>query len=354
MTSRNVSRKVSTTMPVTIKDIARHLGVSVSTVSYALNGGPRPVRNDVRDKVLAAASALDYRPNHLARTLITGRSFTIGVVPTELTTNLTKSPYFTGCLDGIVNAAEVLGQDVLLYTRFDQTSPVAFVNALLDGRADGLLFLAPSVDSPALEQLSDKIPIVIASGTDVPGLPSFTCDNRHGVYQAIDYLVSLGHRRIGNLHGKMHLVDGIERLNAFRDAMIEFDADLRNEWIACGDFTPMGGFEAGRRMLERTPRPTAIFCANDEMAAGLLQAAYSLGLSVPEDISVIGFDDVPTASLLHPSLTTVRQPLEELGAAALHALIAQINGDDAVPHIQFKTELIVRKSTTSPKEDPSS
>src|SRR5579871_3910336 len=134
-------------MPVTIKDIAKHLGVSVSTVSYALNGGPRPVRNDVRDRVLAAAAALDYRPNHLARSLITRRSFTIGVVPTELAANLTKSPYFAACLDGIVNAAEMLGQDVLLYTRFDQSSPVAFINALLDGRADGLIFLAPSVGS---------------------------------------------------------------------------------------------------------------------------------------------------------------------------------------------------------------
>ena len=340
-------------MSATIKDIARQLGVSVSTVSYALNGGPRPVRPDVRDRVLAAASELDYRPNHLARTLITGRSFTIGVVPTELTTNLTKSPYFTGCLDGIVNAAEVLGQDVLLYTRFDQTSPIAFANALLDGRADGLLFLAPTVDSPALEQLAGKIPIAIASGMEVPGLPSFTCDNRHGVHQAIAYLVSLGHSRIGNLHGKLHLVDGIERLEAFRTAMLEFGCELREEWIVDGQFHPMGGYEAGLRMLSASPRPTAIFCANDEMAAGLLQAAYSLGLSVPEDISVVGFDDVPTASLLHPGLTTVRQPLEEIGCAALHALIAQINGDVAAPHVQFDTELIVRKSTTRPKEDSS-
>jgi DNA-binding LacI/PurR family transcriptional regulator len=340
-------------MPVTIKDIARHLGVSVSTVSYALNGGPRPVREDVRDRVLAAASELDYRPNHLARTLITGRSFTIGVVPTELTTNLTKSPYFAGCLDGIVNAAEALGQDVLLYTRFDQNSPVSFVNAMLDGRADGLLFLAPTVGSPALEQLFNKIPIAIASGLEVPGIPSFTCDNRHGVHQAIADLVSLGHTKIGNLHGKLHLVDGIERLEAFRAAMVEFRCDLREEWIAGGEFHPMGGYDAGHRMLAKSPRPTAIFCANDEMAAGLLQAAYALGLSVPEDLSIVGFDDVPTAALLHPGLTTVRQPFEELGAAALKALIAQINGDEAAPHYQFETELIVRKSTSSPKEDPS-
>jgi len=339
-------------MSVTIKDIARELGVSVSTVSYALNGGPRPVRDDVRDRVLATATALDYRPNHLARTLITGRSFTIGVVPTELTTNLTKSPYFTGCLDGIVNAAEVLGQDVLLYTRFDQTSPVAFVNALLDGRADGLLFLAPAVDSPALELLAGKIPIAIASGKEVPDLPSFTCDNRHGVHQAIAHLVGLGHTRIGTLHGKLHLVDGIERLKAFRAAMAEFGGDLREEWIAGGDFHPQGGFDAGHQMLSKSPRPTAIFCANDEMAAGLVQAAYALGLAVPEDISIVGFDDAPTASMMHPSLTTVRQPLEELGAAAMHALIAQINGDAGAPHIQFETELIIRKSTTSPKEDP--
>ena len=339
-------------MSATIKDIARHLGVSVSTVSYALNGGPRSVGNAVRARVLAAASELDYRPNHLARTLITGRSFTIGVVPTELTTNLTKSPYFAGCLDGIVNAAEALGQDVLLYTRFDQTSPVAFVNALLDGRADGLLFLAPIVDSPALGQLSGKIPIAIASGMDVPGHPSFTCDNRNGVHQAIAHLVNLGHTRIGNLHGNLHLVDGIERLDAFRAAMTEYGGDIREEWIASGGFTPMGGFDAGYSLLAASPRPTAIFCANDEMAAGLIQAAYSLGLSVPEDISVVGFDDAPSASLVHPGLTTVRQPLEELGAAALHALIAQINGDATAPHVQFETELIIRKSTTSPKEDP--
>ncbi|HLK17213.1 MAG TPA: substrate-binding domain-containing protein, partial [Fimbriimonadaceae bacterium] len=249
--------------------------------------------------------------------------------------------------------AEALGQDVLLYTRFDQTSPAAFVNAMLDGRADGLIFLAPIVDSPALEQLSTKIPIAIASGLEVPGIPSFTCDNRHGVHQAIAYLVSLGHTKIGNLHGKLHLVDGIERLEAFRSAMAEFGCEVREEWIIGGEFHPVGGYEAGKKMLALPTRPTAIFCANDEMAAGLLQAAYAVGLSVPEDLSIVGFDDVPTAALLHPSLTTLRQPFEELGAAALKALIAQINGDDAAPHYQFQTELIVRKTTTSPKEDPS-
>lgn len=340
-------------MPVTIKDIARHLGVSVSTVSYALNGGPRPVREDVRDRVLAAATELDYRPNHLARTLITGRSFTIGIVPTELTAYLTKSPYFAGCFDGIVNSAEDLEQDVLLYTRFDQSSESAFLNALLDGRADGLIFLAPSIGSPVLDQLATRIPITIASGHAVAGLPSFTCDNRAGVREAISHLAELGHRRIGTLHGPLNLADAVERLEAFQCAVDEFGCETRCSWIVNGGFTQHNGHLAGHELLSQKERPTAVFCANDEMAAGLIHAAYALGLSVPEDISVIGFDDVPTASLLHPSLTTVRQPLEELGSTALSALMAQINGGPAVSSHQFPTELIVRNSTTRPKEDPS-
>jgi LacI family transcriptional regulator len=334
-------------MAATIKDIARKLSISTSTVSYALNGGPRSVPVEVRDKVLAVARELNYRPNQIARSLITRRSNTIGVVPTEASINLAVTPYFQGVLNGILNTAEILGHDVLVYTRYDVAKPESFLDTLLDGRADGLIFLAPRLNSHALERIATEIPFVVTSD-ERRAAPSFGCDNAGGVRKVVDHLVGLGHTKIGHLTGNLEMADGIERRDAFKCALRHHGIPVREDWMYPGSFESPSGYAAGRQVFASEDRPTAIFCANDDSALGLLRSAWEQGLRVPHDLSIVGFDNSPVSSASFPPITTVRQPLDEIGAAAMEALVNYIDTHQRPDSISFETELIVRGSTSSP------
>ena len=331
-------------MAATIKDIARLLNISVSTVSYALNNGPRPVPEEVKAKVLAVARELNYRPNRVARSLVTRRSHTIGVVPTECSANLAVTPYFQGVLNGILNTAEVLDHDVLIYTRYDVQRSDEFVNTLLDGRADGLILLAPRLDSHAMEQLAGLIPFVVTSDERL-NAAHFGCDNSGGVRQAIDHLVELGHRKIGHVAGNLKISDARDRLLAFRQALDHHGLPLDERWISEGMFLCEGGYRAGLELLGLKDRPTAIFCANDDSALGLVRAAWECGLRVPQDLSVVGFDNSPVSSAVSPSITTIGQPLEQIGAAAMAAVVEYVETQEKPPSTSFRTELLIRASS---------
>ena len=337
-------------MAATIKDIARKLSISTSTVSYALNGGPRSVPAEVKQRVLDTAKELNYRPNRIARSLITRRSHTIGVVPTEASVNLALTPYFQGVLNGILNTAEILSHDVIIYTRYDISKPHEFANTLLDGRADGLIFLAPRSESNAIEMVSSEIPVVVTSDEDRK-VASFGCDNASGVLKAVSHLVELGHKQIAHVSGPMGMADGVERLAAFEQAMALHGLPILRDWIVDGQFTTAGGYQSGKTLLGANRRPTAVVCGNDESALGFLKAAWELGLQVPRDLSVIGFDNSPIASASYPPITTVRQPLTEIGAAAMTALVNYIDTQVRPDGILFETELVIRASTSGPKED---
>ena len=338
-------------MAATIKDIARTLRISTSTVSYALNGGPRTVPAEVRDRVLETAKALGYRPNRIARSMITGRTNTYGVVPTEVSINLARSPYSQLVLNGILNAAEVMRRDVLIFTGFDQRKGELFADTLLDGRVDGVIFMAPPNENPIFAHLEEaEFPYVVTSTERYPNVPAFTCDNVGGVRAALAHLYELGHRRIATLYGKPWLDEGELRLQTFRKFMKDHELEVPPEWIMDGDFTQNTGYEAAEKLLSLSNLPTAVFCANDEMALGFLRAATDRGVSIPKQISLVGFDDSPFAFGVTPSLTTVRQPLEEMGAAAIQALEALREGQPA-SNRTFSTRLMVRATTSSPPED---
>jgi DNA-binding LacI/PurR family transcriptional regulator len=331
-------------MAATIKDIARRLNISVSTVSYALNNGPRPVPGEVRERVLEVARELNYRPNRIARSLVTRRSHTIGVVPTEASNNLAVTPYFQGVLNGILNTAEILEHDVLIYTRYDVKRASEFVNTLLDGRADGLILLAPRIDSHAMEHLVGQIPFVVTSD-DRRIAAHFGCDNSGGVRQAVDYLVKLGHRKIGHIAGDLLISDGADRLAAFRAALADHRLEAKANWIIEGRFHSEGGYQAGLKLLSQPERPSAVFCANDDSALGLVRAAWECGLKVPEDLSVIGFDNSPVSAAVAPAITTIGQPLDQIGAAAMEAVVRYVETNHKPESRSFKTELLVRAST---------
>jgi LacI family transcriptional regulator, galactose operon repressor len=332
-----------------LKDIAQALNISISTASYALNGGPRQVPPEVRDRVIQKARDMGYRPNRVARSLAAGRTMTLGVVPVVMGADFIANPYFQGCFSGIATESKSFDYDVLLYTH-DALDATRLEDVLLDGRSDGLVFLAPFKELSALERMEKEgVPFAIISGESRGSAPSFKCDNSGGIRRTVEHLVALGHRKLSHFAGDVAMADGAERLDGFVSALASAGISVREDWILCEAFSTEQGYRSGIELLSRTDRPTAIVCASDEIAAGVYRAAWELSLKIPDDLSVTGFDDATLAQLLLPHLTTVRQPFSEMGQAATRAVIDLIAGKKAGGHT-FNTELVIRQSTARPME----
>jgi DNA-binding LacI/PurR family transcriptional regulator len=334
-------------MAATIKDIARRLNISTSTVSYALNGGPRTVPIEVKERVLAVARELEYRPNRIARSLVTGRTNTIGVVPPAIGENVFLSPFVRSAWNALVNAAAPMGQDLLLYAGHDRNLPDEQGQELLDGRIDGIVFIAPRPDAGATRFVHARgFPFASVSGSI--GL-SYSSDNDGGVLQALLHLRDLGHRRVAHATGSLDTVDGTARRDSFvrHSANLGFDRDP--DLISPGLFTIESGREQARALLNLPKPPTAVFMGNDEAAYGFVLEAREMGFRCPEDVSVIGYDDLASNTVLTPALTSVRQPVDSMAQAALRAVARLVEGGDLPKSRVFPTELIVRASTASPR-----
>ena len=339
-------------MSTTLKDIARRLNISVSTVSYALNGGSRTVPEKVKQAVVEVARELNYRPNRVARSMITGRSHIIGVVLPEMYDDLFLSPYLQLALNGISNEAGHLHQDVLIFTRYSETDGMEIADTILDGRVDGVIFIAPHVNQQALRRVADSgLPCVSVSGVGHPGVVSFRVDNDHGMAILMEHLVELGHRRIAHIAGLLNMEDALLRLRGYQDSLHRAGISYRDEYVAKGRFDIEGGRRAMLELLDLPEPPTAVTCGNDEMAIGALHAARERGLSIPDDLSITGFDMTPSSGVVSPTITTVRQPIMELGIAAMRAIFQLIEGNESPSSAVYPAELIVRGSTTRPKED---
>jgi DNA-binding LacI/PurR family transcriptional regulator len=358
---RNVSRNVSynvlsdEAMAATIKDIAKQLNISVSTVSYALNGGPRQVPDAVKDRVLSKAREIGYRPNRLARSMVTGKSMTIGIVPDRPEHDIMLGPYVQGMVNAVMNGAEDSGYDILFYTRADATRTRETASLLLDGSVDGLIFMSnPGYQDVFPELDRTGMPYVVVSMA-FDNAPAFSVDNTAGIRLAVEHLAEKGHKKIGFLAGLPEHRDASERLEAFKDLCEEFSIETKASWIEEGQFLMQGGAAGAHKILSQEDRPSAIISANDEMAVGAMNTAQELGLKVPKDISIVGFDDADIAAVSHPPLTTIRQPINQIGGAATECLISRINAKETDPtqvkHVRFQPELVVRRSTSSPAED---
>ena len=335
-------------MAATIKDIARKLNISISTVSYALNDGPRAVPPEVRQKVLAVAREMEYRPNKTARSMATGRTDTLAIIPPRDAHAMLLSPYLQIVLNGIVEAAEEIGQDVLLRTTFGDADPVSAVQILQSGKADGMFLIAPHDSSQMAEAAAARnFPCVVFSADAPPGALSISIDNREAVHKALDYLVAIGHRRIGHLVGRDGMRDAELRHQAYRDYLRDNDLPVREEWIQYGGFSYQLGREAAERILTLPDRPTALFAANDESGVGAIDAALALGLRVPQDVSIMGFDTLTQGIFAMRGLTSVRQPIHEMAKAGV-SLLAQWAREIAMPlpaARTFPAELIVKDTT---------
>ena len=332
---------------VTIKDVAREAGVSYSTVSRVVNNY-KYVNPDTREKVAEAMERLGYIANQQARSLVKGRSQVIGLLIHSFETS-----YIGEIVRGIDDAIAEAQYDLLLYTTHRRVErETTYVANIVHGLADGLLVVLPRGVETYMETLSKQsYPFVLidyeATGD---GVYAVGATNWQGAFDATRHLIELGHRRIGFVTGDMFVGSSTERLSGYRDALAANGLPYDDGLVCQGDYFKAKGFDAGRAFLELDRPPTAVFASNDEMAFGVMEAALGLGYRIPEDISIVGFDDIPQAAGTHPALTTVHQPLRDMGATATRLLLDLIEETDEpdAAAVKLNTELIIRQSTTTP------
>jgi LacI family transcriptional regulator len=332
-------------------------GVSVSTVSRVFNGYG-DVSAATRQRVLESARSLDYAPSAAARTLVKRRSMLIGVV---LFTGSEHPdighPFFQDVLVGLKHGIGERGFDVLLFATEQPHSSGdgehSYLRRARHHRVDGVVLMGVDRDDPEVVRLLDsKIPL-IAVDLDVRGeRASFVAsDNVGGARLAVRHLHELGHRRIATIAGPLDSKPGADRLLGFRAELDAVGLPARPEYEQVGDFYTESGKQAMHDLLQLPEPPTAVFAAADLMAVGAIQAAHEAGLRVPEDLAVVGFDDIQLAPLLSPSLTTIRQDRLGLGLAAARALVQQIENPDVIPPVlTLPVELVVRSSSGGEKE----
>lgn len=327
---------------VTIFDVAQASGVSYSTVSRVLNGFEF-VKESTRQRVLETAATLGYVANSQARSLAGGKSRVIGLLVPTL-----DNGYINEISRGIDEALAKADYDLMLYTtHHEKNKELKYAKAIANGLSDGLLLLVPLVPARYLAALrQQKFAHVLIDQRDESG-ESATVDaaNRQGALKATRYLLGLGHRRIGFIGGSPDLNSARERFEGYRAALREYGVEVDDRLNAEGDFNTERAYNATRHLLARPEPPTALFAANDLSAFGAMNAVREAGLRIPEDVSVVGFDDIPQASITYPKLTTVHQPLVQMGRTAVELLLEQLEQPGRPPrHVTLATHLVIRDS----------
>ncbi|WP_067842602.1 LacI family DNA-binding transcriptional regulator [Amphibacillus sediminis] len=325
----------------TIYDIAKRSGYSITTVSKVLNNY-KNVSEKAKRAVLEAVEELGYTPNSSARTLATNKSWMIGVVFAEHLGVGIAHPFFSEVIEGFKKHVELYNYDLLFVSRHMGMQRETYKHLKHRG-VDGVI-VVQSFGDDFIGQEESPIPAVyIDLPLETPG--SVYSDNRHGAQLAVDYLVELGHRKIAHIMGEQTSFAGIERAKGFKKAMANHGLDLPEHYLVNGGFFSYeGGREAMIRLLALQDRPTAVVVAGDNMALGAMKVIKEAGLSVPGDISLIGFDDIAIAKHVDPPLTTIRQDKELIGRQAAIMLLNQINGDDSGMTKVVPVQLIKRES----------
>ena len=332
---------------MTINDVAALAGVSIKTVSRVLNKEPF-VRPEMRDKVLRAVESLNYRPNFAARALAGSRAYLLGLYYDN------PSPsYVSGLQFGAMNACREQGYH-LMVEQLEEGSERGQIETLLSTvKMDGVILSPPVCDRTALlDALDDKgVPYVrIAPTGQFDRGPHVYMDDRRAAHEMTAYLQSLGHRRIGFVKGHAGHSAAPLRYQGFLDAMEAADLEVEPAWVVPGNFSFRSGVGAAERLLNLERRPTAIFASNDDMALGVMATASRMRLSLPGELSVAGFDDSPTAQVVWPQLTTVRQPVEEMAFEAAGMLIQSFGGGEP-PRARLLDFALVARGSTGPAPD---
>ena len=331
---------------MTIEEVAKRAKVSISTVSRTLHGSG-PVDPATAKRVWRAIKKLDYRPNTTAQSLVSGRSRMLGLVVSDIT-----NPFFPELIRGFQDVALQNGYDVLANsTNYDQSRTALCVRRMIDRKVDGVAIMTSEMDATLTEQLaSRKVPLVFLDvGKASDGISNIKVNYAQGITQAVEHLRALGHHRIAFISGPGSLKSARIRREAFLDSVRRLGIPEYTELIEEGNHKVDGGLSAITRLLQRKETPTAVLASNDLTAIGALRGIRQAGLGVPEDVSVIGFDDIDMAQFTEPPLTTIRLQRSELASLACNALFQSIHGNTTGAEFTMGTHLIIRESTARAK-----
>lgn len=336
---------------ISIKDIARAAGVSHSTVSRSLSDSPL-VNPETKARIRRLSAEMGYTPNAAARSLVMGRTRTVGVVVTTI-----ADPFIAEVTQGIESAAYEHGYTVILASsNSDPVREIAAVEMLRSKRVDGVIVTSSRVGALYQEHLERiGVPVVLINNhSEQSGRYTFsiTVDNQHGGYLATQHLIELGHRRIAYITAQVNHSSDMGRLAGYQQALSEAGIQFDPAMVVAGNGRVEGGERCWSQLAALTNPPTAVFCYNDMTAIGLLRDVRQVGLTVPQDLSIVGFDDIPFASYVCPALTTVAQPKFEMGQQATEMVLAlmktQASNDVQTADITIKGQLIVRESSGVP------
>jgi LacI family transcriptional regulator len=340
---------------VRLDDVARRAGVSLSTASRVISNNGYPVAETTRQRVLEAVQALEYSPSVLARALVTKRTQIVGVIVGDV-----EDPYFAEIVRGVEDIARRVGYLVIVCNADrDPATELSYLRTLLDYRVDGAILagggvLAEAWRQPhvqAVGQLEQQGSVVVALAEVAANVPRISIDNRHAAAEMTRYVVGLGHDRVGVIAGPGPITTAQSRLQGIQDVL--GPCALPSDLIVSGGFTVPGGVQAADLLLARSPRPTALVAVNDQMAIGALMAAHRRGLTVPDDLTIVGFGDTTAARQCWPPLTTVSVPRHEMGALAMRGLLDQLQGVAPVRSRNLACPLVVRGSSGPPATERS-
>lgn len=335
----------------TIKDIARAAGVSVTTVSRGLNGYS-DVSEKTRKKILRIAKELNYSPNTLARSLVMNKSKTFGLLVSGLNQSSAKDNITFDILAGINKFVGESGYDIVLFsTTSTKQREKTYTQLCRERRVDGVIIQGIRTDDPYLKEVVESdIPCVLI---DIPltslSVGYVTTDNILGSKKAVRHLIQMGHTRIAFINGHDFAFVSQQRLKGYEEALKEASIPINQEWIGNGEFSEEAAERVTLKLLETHPEITAVFCASDLMALGVLRATRKLGIDVPDELSIIGFDDIILASYVTPSLTSIAQDTFQMGYEAANLLVSILENEAASHVVSLGTELKVRESTKPPR-----
>lgn len=325
----------------TIYTVAQKAGVSIATVSRVLSNSNK-VRPETRDKILSTMEELGYQPNIAARKLAYQSIDTIALIFPDI-----SGPYYSMVINGVDQEASRHDYNLLIYGTHTKTASTRRFLQILASKVDGFIVMTRTLEERHLHQLHRQgIPfILLGHQHESIECDSVMVDNRAGAYNAVLHLVGHGHRRIAYIGGPEDSSATRERYEGYKAAMEKAGLSIDDNLVTSGRFVYEGGRIAAEKLFSLAERPTAIFAANDEMAAGVLDVAHDMGIKVPGQLAVIGFDDIQTSAYTHPPLTTIRQPMKRLGEVAAELLLYRLNDPDApIRHEVFSSQLVIRQS----------
>lgn len=331
-------------MSVTIKDIARILNVSHTTVSRALNDSPL-ISKDTKKRILETAKQLNYVPNYSAKSLVQNRSYNIGLFFSTIS-QVTSPDFFHDTVRGVNSV--VTDSYNLVVNGIDNYKDFRSIDTK---RFDGIILMSQSEKDNSLiyHALDRQIPLVVLNREIVDGaIVNILSADKKGAYEAVIHLIDNGHVDIAIIEGKKEFQATTERKEGFINALIDNKIPIKEEYIVEGDYTTESGYNAMKKLLAALPRPTAVFCLNDEMAVGAMKAISEAKLSVPKDISIVGFDNSQFSSFITPALTTVRRAISEVGSTGARKLLSIIHNNEYTGEKVYIDTLLIRRDSSGP------